>query len=249
MATFRIEKNKNYTTMSNYHFLDKTLSWKAKGILSNMLSLSDNWDYSMAGLAALASDGTSATRSALKELEEHGYLIRRPVRENGRIVDWEYLIFENPEMSKQFRDNPQTEKPVVENQQVENKPQLNTKESNTKKSNTKEKKERKNDSFDQIIKAYTSDEKTIELLQEWLKVRKAKRSAMTDRAIQLNINKLDGLARQSNMNVQKYLEEVICRGWAAFYPINNYGKTDNKTYGANGIAIKQNTSDDLDGIL
>lgn len=249
MATFRIEKNKNYTTMSNYHFLDRTLSWKAKGILSNMLSLSENWDYSMAGLAALASDGTSATRSALKELEEHGYLIRRPVRESGRIVDWEYLIFENPEMSKQFRDNPQTEKPVVENQHVGNDTQLNTKESNTKKSNTKEKKERKNDSFDQIIKAYTSDEKTIELLQEWLKVRKAKRAAMTDRAIQLNINKLDGLARQSNMNVQKYLEEVICRGWAAFYPINNYGKTDNKTYGANGIAITPNTSDDLDGIL
>ena len=143
MAIFRIEKNKNYTTMANYHFRDKTLSWKAKGILSNMLSLSDDWDYSMAGLAALASDGTSATRSALKELEEHGYLIRRPIRDYGRIVDWEYLIFENPEMSKQFRDNQQTEKPVVENQQVENNTQLNTNKSNTKESNTKVNKERK----------------------------------------------------------------------------------------------------------
>ena len=234
MATFRIEKNSNYTTMANYHFRDKSLSWKAKGILSNMLSLPDDWDYSMAGLVALTSDGASATRSALKELEEHGYLIRRPVRENGRIVDWEYLIFENPEMSKQFQEKPREEKPVVENPQVEKGTQLNTKESNTKKSNTKEKKVSK--SFDEIISAYTSDEQTIKLLQEWLKVRKAKRSAMTDHAIQLNIKKLNGLAKQSNMSVNEYLEEVICRGWAAFYPINNYNKT-NTGYSAQIVTI------------
>ena len=84
------------------------------------------------------------------------------------------------------------------------------------------KKERKNNSFDSIIAAYTADAEITELLQEWLKVRKAKRAAMTDRAIQMNIDKLDKLAHESRMSVVEYLKEVICRGWAAFYAINDY---------------------------
>ena len=84
------------------------------------------------------------------------------------------------------------------------------------------KKERKNNSFDSIIAAYTTDAEITELLQEWLKVRKAKRAAMTDRAIQMNIDKLNKLAHESRMSVVEYLKEVICRGWAAFYAINDY---------------------------
>lgn len=134
MAVFRVDRNKNYTHMANYHFYDKSLSWKAKGILSNMLSLPDTWDYSLAGLVTLANDGMDSTRTAIKELEEHGYLIRRPIRENGKIIDWEYLIFEKP-------TQPDAEKPVVENPQVEkpdmeNPMQLNTKESSTNESIT-----------------------------------------------------------------------------------------------------------------
>lgn len=87
---------------------------------------------------------------------------------------------------------------------------------------------KKSNSFDVIIEAYTSDTVTIELLKEWLKVRKAKRAALTDKAIQMNIAKLDKLAEQSNMTVNEYLEEVICRGWAAFYPITNYGNKQSK---------------------
>lgn len=134
MAVFKIERNKNYTNMSNYHFYDKRLSWKAKGILSNMLSLPDDWDYSLAGLVTLSSDGMSATRSAIKELEEYGYLMRRPVREKGKIVDWEYLIFEKPQDGEPQLENPQ----VVKRTQL-NTNKSNTKESNTNKSNTKEK--------------------------------------------------------------------------------------------------------------
>lgn len=124
-------------------------------------------------------------------------------------------------------------------------PDINTDEK-PKSKNTDKKKERKS-SFDAIITAYTSDEKTVELLQEWLKVRKAKRAAMTDRAIQMNIDKLDRLAAESHMTVIEYLSEIICRGWAAFYVITNYGKPA-KTYGANGIAIEDKPSE-LDGIL
>lgn len=228
MAVFRIEKDKNYTHMSNYHFYDKTLSWKAKGILSNMLSLPDDWDYSLAGLSTLASDGMSATRSAIKELEEHGYLIRRPIRKDGRISDWEYIIYECPEMARLQSTKLTIGEQDVENQQIENQTQLNTNTLNTKELSTKEfKKERKSDSFDKILSAYTTDENTLDLLREWLKVRKAKRAAMTDRAIQMNINKLDALAKQSGMSVDEYLSEVICRGWAAFYQITNYNQPTN----------------------
>ncbi len=108
----------------------------------------------------------------------------------------------------------------------------NMKESNTS-SNTgnntnSKKKESKKNTFNEIILAYSQKQdisvraEIADLLIEWLKVRKAKRAAMTDRAIQMNIDKLDNLAKQSNMSVVDYIKEVICRGWAAFYAINNY---------------------------
>nr|UVM93958.1 MAG: replication initiator protein A [Bacteriophage sp.] len=87
------------------------------------------------------------------------------------------------------------------------------------------KKTRKAKSFDDIIDAYTSDPTTKELLDEWLQNRKAKRSAMTDSAIQSNINVLDRLAQESRMNVNDYLAEVIRRGWGSFFAINNYQRT------------------------
>ena len=135
MAIFRIEKNNNYSVMANYHFRDKTLSWKAKGILSNMLSLPDDWDYSLAGLKVLTSDGMTSTRSAIKELEEHGYLIRKPIRENGKIKDWDYIIYEYPQIENQDVEKPLVENPQVENPQVENRTQLNTNPLSTKKLN------------------------------------------------------------------------------------------------------------------
>ena len=96
------------------------------------------------------------------------------------------------------------------------------------------KKERKNNSFDSIIATYTTDAEIKELLQEWLKVRKAKRAAMTDRAIQMNIDKLDNLAHESRMSVAEYLKEVICRGWAAFYAINDYQR---QGYGKKNVPV------------
>ena len=88
------------------------------------------------------------------------------------------------------------------------------------------KKTRKANSFDAIIDAYTSDPKTKDLLGAWLQNRKAKRAAMTDRAIQGNIDKLDRRAQESHMSVNDYLDEVVCRGWSGFFPIENY-----KSYG------------------
>ena len=97
MAVCRVEKNKNYTTMSNYHLRDPDLSNKARGLLSTMLSLPDNWDYTTRGLAKICKDGVDGITAQLKELEQYGYLIRNRIRDTGgRIVDMEYIIYERP---------------------------------------------------------------------------------------------------------------------------------------------------------
>lgn len=128
MPVIRVERNKNYTYMSRYHFLDKRLSWKLKGMLSTMLSLPEDWDYSIAGLTTLSNDGDSATRSGLKDLEKYGYLTRTPIRDNGKIIDWEYVVYETP-----LVENPQ-----MANPQLDNQTQYNNKKDNNKENYTKE---------------------------------------------------------------------------------------------------------------
>lgn len=107
MAVCRVEKNKNYTTMSNFHLRDKNLSNKSRGLLSTMLSLPENWDYTTRGLAAICKDGVDGITAQLKELEQRGYLVRHRIRDsNGRITDMEYVIYEEPQPV-----SPDTEKP------------------------------------------------------------------------------------------------------------------------------------------
>lgn len=97
MAVIRVEKNKNYTVMSNVHLRDKALSLKAKGLLSLILSLPDDWQYNVKGLAAISKEGRSGITSALQELEAAGYLERRQLRgEHGKLAQVEYVVFEAP---------------------------------------------------------------------------------------------------------------------------------------------------------
>ena len=85
MGVFRVNKNKNYTVMSNVHLRDKDLPLKAKGLLSLMLSLPEDWDYSMRGLAKLSADGLDSTRAAVKALERSGYVVRRQLYFSNQI--------------------------------------------------------------------------------------------------------------------------------------------------------------------
>ena len=97
MAVFRTEKTEDFTIMSNYHFKDRRLSIKAKGLLSMMLSFSDDWQYSLNGLAAVSKEGLTAIRTTVQELEDNGYLVRRRLRnEQGRLSSVEYDIYEEP---------------------------------------------------------------------------------------------------------------------------------------------------------
>ena len=94
---FRVERTKNFTVMSNHHFKNKNLTLKAKGLLSLMLSLPEEWNYNMQGLATLSRDGIDSVRSAIKELEHHGYVERHRLRnEYGFYGDTEYIIREVP---------------------------------------------------------------------------------------------------------------------------------------------------------
>ncbi len=98
MAVMRVEKNCNYTVMANYHLRDKRLSLKAKGLLSVMISLPAEWDYTLAGLAYISKEGVSAIRAAIQELEENGYVTRARLRnEAGQLGDTEYTIYEFPQ--------------------------------------------------------------------------------------------------------------------------------------------------------
>lgn len=98
MAVMRVEKNSNYTVMANYHLRDKRLSLKAKGLLSVMISLPSEWDYTLAGLAHISKEGVSAIRAAIQELEENGYVTRARLRnEAGQLGDTEYTIYEFPQ--------------------------------------------------------------------------------------------------------------------------------------------------------
>lgn len=111
MAVFRVEKDLNYTTMCNYHLRDQSLSLKAKGLLSMLLSLPDSWKYSVRGLAAISREGPDGIMAGLKELEQRGYLERHQTRQmNGRMGQIEYVIFEMPN-KKPDPDSPCTENP------------------------------------------------------------------------------------------------------------------------------------------
>jgi len=143
MAVFRVQKNKDYTVMSNHHLRNTYLSLKAKGLLSLMLSLPENWDYTLHGLAYISLDGLSSIRAAVGELESAGYLKRRRLRNNkGQLTETEYTILEQPEpiatrtaspiYENPILDNPTLEKPILEKPTLENRMQLNTYISNKK---------------------------------------------------------------------------------------------------------------------
>ena len=134
MAVFRVEKNSGYTVMSNHHLRNQELSLKAKGLLSQMLSLPDNWDYTLKGLSLINREKIDAIREAIRELERAGYIVRSRERdEKGRLRGADYVIYELPQkpvsdlptLENPTLDNPTQENPTLENPTLENPTQLN----------------------------------------------------------------------------------------------------------------------------
>ena len=228
MAIFRINKTSDYTIMSNAHFKDRGLSLKAKGLLSLMLSLPDDWDYSISGLCAICIESESAIKSALNELKKRGYLKVTKLMPNetatGRI-EYEYNIFEQPQ-TNQAAEKQGVENLPVENQAVENRGQLNTKQSNTKqsrtkKSNTEDKKVSKKEplkSFDELIDGYTENAELRGALRDYIQMRTAIRKKLTNRALELAFKELDKLAA-SDWDKVAIVNQSIMNSWQGLFPL------------------------------
>ena len=116
MPVFRVEKNKDYTVMANFHLRDKSLSLKAKGLLSQMLSLPEDWDYTLSGLCYINRESKDAIRSAVNELERAGYIERHQTTDKGgKFSSNEYIIHEHPVSLSPSSDKPLSENPTTEN--------------------------------------------------------------------------------------------------------------------------------------
>ena len=135
MSVFKIEKTKDFTVMSNYHLRDKNLSYKAKGLLSFMLSLPEDWDYSLKGLCSISKENRDAIRSTLKELQQNHYLETEKVRGDKGYFEYNYLIYEKPNYIDidNEKSSPDMEIPHLDIPDVEEHPQINTNIINTNK--------------------------------------------------------------------------------------------------------------------
>lgn len=216
MAIMRIEKNQNYTTMSNYHLQDTRLTLKAIGLLSKILSLPDDWDYTVAGLASICKEGKDAVRSALEELEAAGYIERRQTHgPDGSFAGNEYIVYESPaEVRSPLSGFPSTGKPSTENPLTGNPTEQNTNKQNTKRTKTPI-----SPSVMDRFKAYAGDD--TDLLQRLLDFaecrRKARRAISTDRQVTLLLNKLDELSGGKAAVKRSMLDEAVEKGWLSVY--------------------------------
>lgn len=232
MSVFRVEKTNNYTVMSNFHLREKNMSLKAKGLLSWMLSNDDSWDYSISGIVKNCKESESAITTALKELEEFGYLerIKHYPDEKHNNIWYEYIIHEQ---AYDFQP--------IDNQAIENPPQRSNKQINTKKERTNSielvepqnflgsvPKTKKQSLYgqcislmDEFILKHNAGNNIKSLLIQYLNLR----LEMKDRPIYANqwkglLNKLEEIHKQG-LGYEPIIRQSIERGYASFYPINN----------------------------
>ena len=226
MAVIRTIKNENYTTMCNTHLRDKNLSLKAKGLLSMMLSLPDKWHYSVKGLEGICKESKNTINSVLNELEDNNYLVRRRRYCNGKISEWEYIIFENNENHDEellHLKNEDIENEDIEIQDIENRDVYKiTKELNTKELNTNEYKEKniKKESVNSVIAEYTENKDLQDALHGFVEMRTKARKPLTVRAMKLSLNVLDNLAVDDVTKIA-IVNQSIMHNWSTFYKLQN----------------------------
>ena len=255
MSIFRVEKNKNYTTMSNFHLREKEMSLKAIGLLSKILSLPDNWDYSIAGLVSICKENETAIKSALNELKQFGYLEiikRMPDETSTGRIEYEYIIYEEPKKQD-------IEKQDIENLYIENQRQLNTNRLNTnnidildnklsnienfekndftnlekemkEKEKQKKKKKKIKDAIliNQILENFTTNEDVLAELKKYLAIRKKKGLSPEQWKIIL-----DDLRKECGTNKAYAIEKIqkaIAGGWMQIVYINNFTGTAKSRY-------------------
>lgn len=221
MAVFRINKTANYTVLSNYHFKEKKMSLKAKGLLSLMLSLPDSWNYTIAGLVSLSKDGKDSIMSALGELEDFRYLERRRTTdEKGRFTGIEYLIYESPQP---IAENPISDIQNAEKAISENPPQLNTNIKLKTKFNKVLKETSKYTEGDNInnfldILDTIPNDRLRNLYCDFIENRKQSGAPMTRRGLELLIERVREIGGLSEDKQISLLRSAVINGWKNVYP-------------------------------
>lgn len=205
MPVLRKNKKENYTVIDNHVFMNKNLSFKAKGLLCQMLSLPDNWNYSLEGLVALANDGISSVRSALKELENQMYFKRRRLYEDGKLAGVEYIVSETPMCENLILENLKQENLILEK-----KAQLNTNKNKVKKESNKY-----SDVPDYLLPVF----------MEWAEMRKVIKKPITSKAtVTRALNKLYGMTDSKSKQIA-IVEYAIDKNWTSFWPLPEDKKT------------------------
>ena len=210
MSVIRVNNTKGFTVMSNYHFQDKEISLKAKGLLGLMLSLPSNWDYSVNGLVAIVKENKAAVQTALKELEEHKYLKRTRVQDETGRFDYIYDIYEKPYDKLPWTENQCTDIQCTEVQCTENQPQINTNKQSTNKQNTKE----------LNTNEYKEKKELQDALHGFVEMRTKARKPLTVRAMKLSLNVLDNLAVDDVTKIA-IVNQSIVHTWSTFYKLQN----------------------------
>ncbi len=221
MSIIRVNKTKNYTVLSNHHFKEKNMSLKAKGLLSLMLSLPDDWNYSIAGLVSLSKDGKDSVMAALAELEKFGYLNRlRTTNSKGQFSGVEYNIYEEPQKDNPVAEKQNEDKQNAGNTNAENPPLLNTKftknlnNKNIKELNTKELE------MEAILVSLVANEELRELYRDYIEMRGSINVPLTERGLKMLIQRNERLSNL-NVDIQKVLlETAIINNWKNIYSPN-----------------------------
>ena len=221
MAIIRVNKTKNYTVLSNHHFKEKGMSLKAKGLLSLMLSLPDDWNYSIAGLVSLSKDGKDSVMAALAELEKFRYLNRvRTTNSKGQFSGVEYNIYEEPQPENPVAEKQNSEKQNEGKSNSGKPPLLNTKF--TKNLNNKVIKElnTKEIEMEAIIISSVSNESLRDLYRDYIEMREGINAPLTERGLKMLIQRNERLSNL-NVEVQKILlETAIINNWKNIYSPN-----------------------------
>lgn len=235
MAIVRVVKNKDYTMMSNAHLHDKRLSLKAVGLLSIVLSLPDDWHYTVKGLVGSVKDGERAVNGALSELKQCGYLQVNKLYPNSERskIEYQYVFYEKPQgiqnvPLEQDLQNVDLQNVGLQNVDLQNVgAYINTNKQSTNKQNTKElntneykEKNIKKESVNSVIAEYTENKDLQDALHDFVDMRTKARKPLTVRAMKLSLNELDKLAVDDVTKIA-IVNQSIVHSWSTFYKLQN----------------------------
>lgn len=257
----RDETGGNFTVIHNTILQDPSISYKAKGLFVDMLSLPDDWVFTVRGMVKRSTDGRDSITSALKELEDAGYIRRKQNRENGKFSANEYVIIETPSMGEPSTGNPSAEKSetitplagnpctdkptllntnilsTIDNQiPIDKIPPLSPNGGNAPAAAEKKREKGNRAKLNEIIA--DQPEELQEPLREFVKMRSGMKKPLTAHALELNIKKLYGLSSDPKERVD-IVEQSIMRSYQGFFPVKN--DNVNSTY-SNKDAANERTS-------